>query len=97
MGGRPRYTVRMPIGYVKTGPRRAVRQVDSPRKVASPRKTSPLVPLVVVADPEDSRVTVLTLSGESYTEHGAFESSETATSRLLAGFAIDVDELFSVK
>jgi Uma2 family endonuclease len=42
----------------------------------------------------DQTITVLTLDGADYHEHGVFHRSQQATSKLLAGFAISVDEVF---
>ena len=37
---------------------------------------------------------ILTLAGDIYVERGAFSHGDTATSRLLDGFAVDVTALF---
>jgi hypothetical protein len=37
---------------------------------------------------------VLRLAGGSYVEHGVFARGEQATSALLAGFAVGVDDVF---
>ena len=42
-------------------------------------------------------VTVLTLAGDAYVEHGVFRRGETATSALLAGFTALVDAVFDVQ
>lgn len=52
------------------------------------------IPEYWIVDPDTQRITVLTLSGESYTVHGDFVPGEQATSRLLDGFAVDVTEAF---
>ena len=39
-------------------------------------------------------ITVLTLDGDAYTEHGTFRRSQSAASALLDGFAVRVDEVF---
>ena len=39
-------------------------------------------------------ITVLALEESGYVEHGVFTPGDTATSRLLAGFAVDVTALF---
>jgi Uma2 family endonuclease len=46
-----------------------------------------------IVDPETRRVVVLTLEGDIYREHGSFCPGQHATSPLLQGFEIDVDEL----
>lgn len=48
-----------------------------------------------IIDPLKQVVTVLTLKGETYTEHGVFIPGTAATSALLAGFAVDVTEVFA--
>lgn len=49
-----------------------------------------------IVDPKENKVTVLALSdGEtSYTEHGVFTPGNTATSKLLDGFSIEVQAVF---
>ncbi len=48
-----------------------------------------------IVDPESNTITVLTLDGEQYVEHGVFVPGEKATSRLLAGFEADVTAVFA--
>lgn len=51
-----------------------------------------------IVDPETRSVTVLTLvpaSSPQYREHGVFAAGTTATSVLLAGFSVDVADLFA--
>ena len=50
-----------------------------------------------IVDPEEGRITVLTLQGTEYAEHGVFTRGEQATSRLLPGFAVDVTEALAPK
>jgi len=49
-----------------------------------------------IVDPQESKITVLTLpEGKSeYVEHGVFRPGETATSKLLEGFVVDVKACF---
>jgi Uma2 family endonuclease len=49
-----------------------------------------------IVDPQESKITVLTLpDGKSeYAEHGVFRPGETATSKLLDGFVVDVKACF---
>ena len=47
-----------------------------------------------IVDPPEETLTVLTLDGEGYVEHGVFGGGETATSVLLPGFAVDVTAVF---
>jgi Uma2 family endonuclease len=55
------------------------------------------IPEYWIVDPQLEQVTVLKLEGERYLEHGRFQRGQRATSALLAGFAIDVDAVFSTK
>jgi Uma2 family endonuclease len=47
-----------------------------------------------IIDPQEQLVTVLVLDGEQYGEHGVFATGQTATSRLLPGLSILVDEIW---
>lgn len=49
-----------------------------------------------IVDPQDSKITVLTLpeGAEEYTEHGVFNPGQTATSVLLPGFQVDAQRCF---
>ncbi len=47
-----------------------------------------------IVNPIEEMITVLRLSGDQYAEHGVFQRGDTATSALLEGFSINVDELF---
>jgi Uma2 family endonuclease len=51
------------------------------------------IPEYWIVNPLD--VTVLTLRGGRYAEHGVFGAGAMATSPLLAGFAVAVDEVFA--
>jgi Uma2 family endonuclease len=51
------------------------------------------IPEYWIVHPDEETVTVLRLEGEHYTEHGVFHRGETATSVLLPGFAVAVDEV----
>lgn len=46
-----------------------------------------------IIDPQEGRVSVLTLRGGKYVVHGEFGSAQEATSRVLKGFAIKAAEL----
>lgn len=50
------------------------------------------IPEYWIVDPQEERITVLTLAGDSYTVHGEFKRGTEATSVLLEGFAVSVDE-----
>lgn len=52
------------------------------------------IPEYWMVDPPEETVTVLTLDGDTYAEHGVFGDGETATSVLLPGFSVDVTPVF---
>jgi Uma2 family endonuclease len=45
----------------------------------------------------DATITVLTLAGDAYAEHGRFSRGATATSTLLEGFTVSVDAVFAAE
>ena len=47
-----------------------------------------------IVDPERATITVLSLRGDKYAEHGLFTSGEVATSPLLEGLAVEVAAVF---
>ena len=47
-----------------------------------------------IVDPGLETVTVLTLAGGAYAEHGVFSHGESATSPLLEGLVLDVTDMF---
>ncbi|MCL4835421.1 MAG: Uma2 family endonuclease [Caldilineaceae bacterium] len=55
------------------------------------------IPEYWIVDPETETVTVLALDGNEYTEYGKFHRGESATSKLLPGFAVPVGEVFDAK
>jgi Uma2 family endonuclease len=54
------------------------------------------IPEYWIADPEEQRITVLTLDGAAYREHGVFGVGAQAASALLPGFTVAVAEVFAV-
>jgi Uma2 family endonuclease len=52
------------------------------------------VPEYWIVDPRKETITVLTLAGSAYIEHGVFRRGETATSALLPGVSVSVDAVF---
>ena len=52
------------------------------------------IPEYWIADPRNATIRVLALESETYVEHGVFARGDTATSRLLDGFAVDVGAVF---
>jgi len=53
------------------------------------------IPEYWIVDPTQARITVLTLTGDRYAVHGEFAANAQATSLLLPGFAVAVDEVFA--
>jgi Uma2 family endonuclease len=53
------------------------------------------IPEYWIVDPQLKTITVLTLQGDAYVEHGVFTMGEAATSILLNGFAVKVAEVFA--
>jgi Uma2 family endonuclease len=47
-----------------------------------------------IVDPQEARITVLTLQGQAYGEHGVFTRGDIATSKLLDGFSVNVTHVF---
>jgi Uma2 family endonuclease len=55
------------------------------------------IPEYWIVNPLTNTITVLELAGEVYREHGVFHRGERATSKLLAGFTLSVDEVLDAK
>ena len=53
------------------------------------------IPEYWIVDPQNEQLTVLTLDGDSYAVVGEFAPGETAVSRLLDGFAVEVTAVFA--
>lgn len=53
------------------------------------------IPEYWIVDPREERIIVLHLEGKRYRVHGIFRKGKTASSHLLPGFMVDVDEVFS--
>jgi Uma2 family endonuclease len=51
------------------------------------------IPEYWIVNPLDETITVLTLRGEAYVEHGVFRRGEEATSIFLAGFGLRVTDV----
>lgn len=54
------------------------------------------IPEYWIVNPLDQTVTVLVLAAPDYVEHGRFARGTQATSLLLEGFSVSVDEVFGV-
>lgn len=70
------------------------RELDTVRKRHDYAKAG--IPEYWIVDPEQQRITVLTLDGDSYRVHGEFQPGQQATSVLLPGFQVDVSAALSV-
>ncbi|MFV9504943.1 MAG: Uma2 family endonuclease [Oscillochloridaceae bacterium umkhey_bin13] len=55
------------------------------------------IPEYWIVNPLDETITLLTLVGESYAEHGVFRRGDQAGSLLLEGFSVSVDEVFDAQ
>ena len=55
------------------------------------------IPEYWIVDPEQARITVLTLDGRSYRVLGEFSRGDLATSKLLPGFCVDVTSAVTAK
>lgn len=55
------------------------------------------IPEYWIVNPLTATITVLALEGELYAEHGVFHRGEQATSKLLGGFSVSVDEVLDAK
>lgn len=53
------------------------------------------IPEYWVVDPERRQITVLVLTADSYQTHGVFGDGDSATSPLLEGFTVQVDEVWA--
>jgi Uma2 family endonuclease len=52
------------------------------------------IPEYWIVDPQEGRITVLSLQAQTYAQHGIFTRDELATSKLLEGFSVSVSEVF---
>ena len=53
------------------------------------------IPEYWIVDPDERKITVLTLGKKAYRIHGVFGPGETATSVLLSGFGVEVAAVFA--
>jgi len=53
------------------------------------------IPEYWIADPELSRITILTLHGTSYRMKGKFTGGQVATSGVLPGFSVEIAQIFA--
>ena len=54
------------------------------------------IPEYWIVDPQQLEITVLSLAGDKYNVHGVFVPGERTNSVLLAGFSVDVEDVFAV-
>ena len=66
---------------------------DTVEKVADYAEAG--IPEYWIVNPLDDTITVLTLTGEAYAEHGVFGIGATATSNLIQGISIPVSDVFA--
>jgi Uma2 family endonuclease len=55
------------------------------------------IPEYWIVNPLDETISLLTLQGDSYVEHGIFQRGERATSLILNGFSVTTAEVFDAK
>jgi Uma2 family endonuclease len=55
------------------------------------------VPEYWIVNPQKQTISVLTLAGGAYVEHGVFRRGDTATSLVLPGFSVSVDAVFDAE
>ncbi len=55
------------------------------------------IPEYWIVNPLNNTISVFVLDGENYVEHGVFQRGEHATSKLLDGFTISVDEVLNAR
>jgi Uma2 family endonuclease len=78
-------------------------EIVSPDKPKRDTKEKPLdyaeagIPEYWIVNPLNDTITVLTLDGEAYVEHGVFRRGDYAASKLLAGFSVSVAEVLDAK
>ncbi len=48
-----------------------------------------------IVDPQEKQITVLRLASERYEQHGVFKAGDQASSNLLTGFSLEVDQVFA--
>ncbi len=68
---------------------------DTVEKVADYAEAG--IPEYWIVNPLDDTITVLTLQGDAYAEHGVFRRGDAASSRLLTDFTVDVAATFDAR
>lgn len=78
-------------------------EIVSPDKPKRDTEEKPLdyaeagIPEYWIVNPLTDTITVLVLQDAAYVEHGVFRRGERATSKLLHGFSVSVDEVLNAK
>jgi Uma2 family endonuclease len=78
-------------------------EIVSPDKPARDTEEKPLdyaeagIPEYWIVNPLDDTITVLVLTADAYAQHGVFRRGQLATSRLLDGFSVSVDEVMEAR
>lgn len=91
--GRPRYPDGLDLAVEIVSGGAEDRRRDLVTKRAEYAKAG--IPEYWIVDPDKQRIVVLTLQGSSYHEHGHYGPGQRATSVLLPGFSLDVDDVFA--
>ena len=73
-------------------PDKKSRQRDYEKKVVDYAEGG--IPEYWIVDPQEKKITVLTLEGTAYATHGVFGEGAVATSKLLSGFSVNVTDVF---
>lgn len=68
---------------------------DRDRKVKREDYAQAGIPEYWIVDPLEQTISVLVLDRDAYVEHGIFQPGEQAVSRFLAGFSVNVTEVFA--
>ncbi len=69
---------------------------DRDRKIKREDYAQAGIPEYWIVDPLEQTISVLALDGDVYVEHGIFQPGDQAVSRFLAGFSVNVAEVFDV-
>jgi len=79
------------VEIVSDDPESRRRDLDDKRTVYAAAQ----IPEYWIVDPKTQQITVLSLDGERYSQHGVFAPGHRATSVVLDGFAVDVASVFN--
>jgi Uma2 family endonuclease len=95
--GRPRYRDNYPQGVDLAMEVVSGGAEDRKRDLVTKREeyATAGIPEYWIVDPQEQRIIVLTLDGNTYREHGTFGPGQTATSVLLSGFSVEVSAVLA--